>query len=152
MGLGLNKYVKCSEKRLEKQWKEVKAVVEHGRLKGFISDVDAKVMVPEKPKAGRLYGLVKDHKPFSVGSSIPKLREVVSGSGSNTEFISAFVDHQAKSEVQRLPSYIEDTPDVLRRIPAKNKDGPLPPRIIPVVMDITALYPSVPHKQGLDSF
>ena len=87
-----------------------------------------------------------DRGPHSVGSSIPKLREVVSGSGSNTEFISAFVDHQAKSEVQRLPSYIEDTPDVLRRIPAKNKDVPLPTGIIPVVMDIAALYPSVIWK------
>ena len=46
-GVEKNKYVKCSERQLEKQWKEVKAVVEHGRLKGFISDGDAKVMVPE---------------------------------------------------------------------------------------------------------
>ena len=111
-----NKYVKCTEKQLKKQWQEVKTAVEYGRSRGFISEEDAKVMVPELPKAGRLYGLVKDHKPVPAGRKIPKLREVVSGSGSNTEFISAFVDHHAKAEVQRLPSYVEDTPDVLRKI------------------------------------
>ena len=66
-------------------------------------------MVPEEPKAGRLYGLVKDHKGVEPGSKIPKLREVVSGSGSNTEFISAYVDHHAKLEVVKLRSYLEGT-------------------------------------------
>ena len=84
------------------------------------------------------------------GKNIPPLREVISGSGSNTEHISAYVDHFAKAEVQKLKSYIEDTPDVLRKIDAKNKEGPLPPGTIPVVMDVTSLYPSVPHKEGLE--
>ena len=133
-----DKYVKCSEKQLRTQWQEIKKAVTKGRTEGIISDDDANLMVPEKPKPGRLYGLVKDHKPLAPDSNIPKLREVVSGSGSNTEYISAFVDHYAKSEVQKLPSYLEDTPDVLRKIQAKNRNGPLPPGAIPVVMDISA--------------
>ena len=48
-----------------------------------------------------------------------------------------------------MPSYIEDTPDVLRKLAAKKRRGPLPPGAIPVVLDITALYPSVPHEEGL---
>ena len=94
---------------------------------------------------------MKDHKPPVSGSNIPPLREVVSGSGSNTEFISAYVDHHAKPEVQRLPSYIKDTPDILRKIALKNKRGPLPPGSIPVTMDVSALYPSVPQEEGLTS-
>ena len=101
--------------------------------------------------SARLYGLVKDHKPVVPGSKIPPLREVVSGSGSNTEYISALVDHYAKPVVQQLPSWLEDTPDVLRRIARKNSDGPLPPGAIPVVMDVCALYPSVPHQDGIKS-
>ena len=86
---------------------------------------------------------------MAAGKNIPKLREIVSGSGSNTEWVSAYVDHHAKPEVQKLPSYIEDTPDVLRKIAEKNRRGPLPPNAIPVVMDVTALYPNVPHEEGL---
>ena len=85
------------------------------------------------------------------GSNIPPLREVVSGSGSNTEFSSAYIDHHAKPEVQRLSSYIEDTPDVLGRIAEKKMRRPLPPGSIPVTMDVTALYPSVPQEEGLSS-
>ena len=85
-----------------------------------------------------MYGLVKDHKETQPGSNIPKLREVVSGSDSNTEYISAYVDHHAKPEVVKLSSYLEDTP--------------LPPGAIPVTMDVTALYPSVPQEEGLESF
>ena len=107
-------------------------------------------MIPEKPKAGRLYGLAKDHKPVVEGKKIPKLREVVSGSGSNTEMISAYVDHFSNPLVKDLPSYLEDTPHVLRRIDIQNKQGPLPPGTIPVSMDVTALYPSVPQREGLE--
>ena len=113
--------------------------VDGGMEKGFISKGDAKLMVPEQPTPARLYGLVKDHKAEPEGSNIPPLREVMSGSGSNTEYISALVDHYAKPGVQQLPSLLEDTPDVLRKIATKNREGPLPPGDIPVVMDASAL-------------
>ena len=144
-----DKYVQIQQKELKKQWEEVKEVVSFGINRGYITPEDGAIMVPEKPSAGRLYGNVKDHKPVAAGKNIPKLREIVSGSGSNTEWVSAYVDHHAKPEVQKLPSYIEDTPDVLRKIAEKNRRGPLPPNAIPVVMDVTALYPNVPHEEGL---
>ena len=114
-GVKRPKYVKSTDKKLKKEWQQVQQVVEEGRSNGYISEGDAKLMVREKAKAGRLSGLVKDHKGVKPGSNIPPLREVVSGSGGNTEFISAFVDHHAKPEVQKLSSYLEDTPDVLRK-------------------------------------
>ena len=77
----------------------------------------------EQPIPARLYGLIKDDKPVSAGSNIPPLREVVRGSGSNTKYISALVDHYAKPGVQQLPSWLEDTLDVLRKIAAKNREG-----------------------------
>ena len=80
------------------------------------------------------------------------MREVVSGSGSNTEFLSAFVDHHLKAEVKKLPSYIEDIPDLLREIEKRNDLGPLPPHAIPVSMDVVALYPNVPWEEGLVLF
>ena len=38
-------------------------------------------MVPDKPTPGKLYGLVKYHKPVEPSSNLPPLREIVSGSG-----------------------------------------------------------------------
>ena len=48
-----------------------------------------------------------------------------------------------------MPSYIEDTSDVLRRISELNKKGPLPKGAIPVSLDITAMYPNIPHDEGI---
>ena len=49
------------------------------------------------PKSWNFF--VKDHKPVAAGKNIPKLREIVSGSGSNTEYISAYLKpHKTKLE------------------------------------------------------
>ena len=73
-----------------------------------------KALTPKDPKAGRMYGLLKDHKEVKPGSKIPGLRPVVSGSGSNTEQISSFLDYHLKPMVKKLNSYIEGTSDFLR--------------------------------------
>ena len=65
-------------------------------------------------KPGRFYGLVQNHKEIPAGETIPPLRPVVSGSGSNTEMISWLVDQESKELVPRLPSYWQDTPHALR--------------------------------------
>ena len=82
---------------------------------------------------------------------MPPLRDVVSGSGSSTEYISSFVDYHMKEEVKKLNSFIEDTPHLLREIEEINKKGRLPSHAIPVTMDITALYPSIPWSDGLEA-
>ena len=74
-GIEKDKYIKCKESDLKKQWLQDQKIDDQGRDAGYISESDAKMMVPEKPKAGRLYGVVKDHKSLSEGSKIPKLRE-----------------------------------------------------------------------------
>ena len=82
----------------------------------YISQKDAIFMVPDKPTPGKLYDLEKDHKPVEPSSNLPPLREVVSGSGSNTEFLTTFADHHLKAKVMKLSSYIEDTSGLLREI------------------------------------
>ena len=44
-------------------------------------------------KPNRLYGLPKVHKGIKEGQNIPPCRPIVSNSGSNTELLSALVDH-----------------------------------------------------------
>ena len=101
-------------------------------------------MVPEMPSPGRLTATVKDHKDI-IRDGIPPLREVVSGSGSNTEMISGYVDHHAKKHVKNLDINLEDTAHCLREIDGMNVKGPQPPGTIPVTWDIIGLYPNVPH-------
>ena len=145
------KYVPSDEDALKASLDLVKSLVTEGCQLGYISESDAKIMVPAELRPGRLYGLVKDHKPADPVTGIPPLREVVSGSGSVTEYISSFVDHHLKPEVKKLPSFIEDTPDFLREVERRNSLGNLPPHAIPVSMDVVALYPNVPWKEGLEA-
>ena len=59
-----------------------------------------------------LYLLTKVHKQFQ---RIPKGRPIIATCGPNTERISWFLDSMAKESVKNLESYIEDTPDILKK-------------------------------------
>ena len=39
------KYIRCTEKELRNQWKEINLAVEEGRNSGYISPEDAKLMI-----------------------------------------------------------------------------------------------------------
>ena len=51
--------------------------------------------------------------------------------------------------VKELPSYIQDTPDLLRHIETLN-EKPIPDGAFPVSIDVTGLYSNIPHQEGLD--
>ena len=81
--------------------------------------------------------------------------DIISNSGSNTEFISAFVDIHSKNLVKKLESFVEDTPDLLRILQNENTCGPQPENSFPVTVDVSALYTNIPtHGQigGLQVF
>ena len=103
--------------------------MQEGVEAGFIHQEDAAEMVPEEVKPGRYYGLAKVHKtrqcwPEVAGGRCPPLRPVVSGNGTVGEGISHWVDEQAKAEVKRLPTYLEDTRHLLQMIEEENARGP----------------------------
>ena len=77
------------------------------------------------------------------------MREIVSCSGTNTEGLGKLVDHELRPVNEAARSFIQDTPDLLRRIQAINERGPQPPGTIPISRDVVALYPSVPTDRGL---
>ena len=45
------KYDLVNEHSLRLEWNEIKSLVEEGKDKGYISEGDAKVMVPDQPQA-----------------------------------------------------------------------------------------------------
>ena len=69
--------------------------------------------------------------------------DTISNSGSNTEFISAFVDIHSKNLVKKLESFVEDTPDLLRILQNENTCGPQPENSFPVTVDVSALYTNI---------
>ena len=98
-------YVPAEQKDLGTQVKRVNDLVDLGHSKGFISDNDKTAMKLQTHKGCRLYGQPKVHKGIKQGAKIPPCRPIISNSGSNTEKISSYIDHFAKAEVFKLPSY-----------------------------------------------
>ena len=144
-GSSSNYYEKTDIKALEMQKKCVIQVVEKGVQLNLISKADKSVMLPSG-NPNRLYGLPKNHKGIKEGKNIPPCRPIVSNSGSNTEMISAFVDHYSKHLVKDLKSYVQDSPDFLRIIEKENDKGPQLKNAFPVTVDVTSLYTSIPAR------
>ena len=108
---------------LEDLKKEVKTALNMG----WIDKEQAAWLVPEEAAPGRLYGLVKDHvdpDKWPEGSQIPPMRPVESASGTTFENASHFVDIHSNHLVKDLPSYWQDTPDMLRFFKSENEAGP----------------------------
>ena len=112
----------------------------------LISEKDLKYFTYSFKKAtnlGKLYFLPKIHKRLS---SVPG-RPVISNCGTPTEKISEFLDHVLKPVMQESWSYIKDSWDFLKKV---KHLGPIPDGAILVTADVVGLYPSIPHKAGLE--
>lgn len=138
-------YQQVPQDSLIKGLKKIKTEVQKGQEVGILTEEEAEAMCPEDAKPGRLYGLAKDHKEYT---RIPPFRPIVSGSGSLTENISKYVDFHAKPLVSDLPSFIEDTPDLLRAL-EELKTEPIPDSAIPVTIDVVGLYSNIPQEEAL---
>ena len=104
---------------------------------------------------GRLYGIPKVHKKREEGKNLPPLRPIVSNSGSYSENCSAWIDIHSKHLVKNLPSYVEDTPDILRMFMRENNKGPQNLNSFPVTVDVQSLYTNIPtngSNGGLQAF
>ena len=130
----------------------IKDFLDGAAIDGVITEADVALLLDEEPKASRLYGLVKNHKPIKQGQKIPDLRPVVSNSGSATEKISLAIDQEAKHMVANLPSFWQDSPHAIRDLRAENIKGPQPPQCIPVTADVISLYPNIPLQEGMEKF
>ncbi len=93
------------------------------------------------------YFLPKIHKKVVKG------RPIISGNGCPTDKISAFVDDHIKSYVKKLPSYVKDTSDVIRKLDifshSQRESGKPDNEIILVTMDVTYLYTNIPNHEGI---
>ena len=87
------------------------------------------------------------HKEYE---HIPPERPIVSGSGSITENIGKFVAHHLKDVSNKHDTYLEETPDFIRKVEECNKKG-LPANAIIVTFDVSGLFTNIPIEDGLES-
>jgi hypothetical protein len=81
----------------------------------------------------------------------PPERPIVSACGSIIENASHFVEHHIKVHGTQHPSYLQDTPDLLRYLEQINNEGRLPKKTLAVTWDVIGLYTNIPHKEGMDA-
>ena len=148
-GEELNYYQKTNEKTVKDQYKKIENIIDEGVELGYFSKEFGKKLLPEKPKSSNLYLLPKVHKKFE---RIPKGRPIIAACGSNTERISWLLDNLGKDAVKNLDSFIEDTPDLLRKFEEINEQNQLPPEAKPYSIDIKSFYTNIILKEGLEAF
>ena len=126
---------------------------------------DVLKLIPSHPRPATFYTIPKVHKlPNLVVSTCPSSnpdnfiieaqrrninppgRPIVSGIGTLTEYVSAFVDRELQPLLANIPSYIKDTTDFLNKLSRFNN---LPDNTILVTLDVTALYSNIPHNDGI---
>ena len=96
------------------------------------------------PNLGKLYFLPKIHTRLE---NVP-WRPVISNCGTPTEKVSEFLDHHLKPVMQAGKSYIRDSAHFIEKLKERGK---IFKGALLVTADVTGLYPSIPHKSGLDA-
>ena len=98
-----------------------------------------KNLIPSGARCANWYFLPKIHKAKITG------RPIVSGNNSPTEKISSFIDEHIKGLVPKIPSYVRDTPDFIKKVENFHHNGDF----LLVTMDVTSLYTNIPNQEGL---
>jgi len=66
--------------------------------------------------------------------------------------MSKFVNFHTKNLVYNIPSYIEDTPDLLRKFEDFNQKHTFPENCFPVSLDVVGLYSNIRKEDGIAAF
>ena len=135
-----NVYKQLNEDSRDEDYTDLQDLVERMLAAGILTEDQSSYILPDKFDPGRMYLLPKVHKLGVPG------RPVISGCGSLTENLSDVVDHLIKHLIPSIPSYLRDTFDFLEKI--RSIDS-LPGDALLVTVDVVALYPSIPHDDGI---
>ena len=121
---------------------QVKQLIDELLTREAISPNVANFLVFNRPRTPQLYMLPKIHKPTRP----PPGRPIVSANRCPTERISGLVDHFLRPYVKDLPSFIKDTPDLIRKIESIPN---IPPDTLLVTLDVVSLYTNIPCIEAL---
>ena len=141
-------YTKVGPEALDSTKFKIKKVLQEGLDNKIISKDEADAMNPDGTTAGKFYMNFKVHKAHE---KIPPSRPIVSGCQSTTSNIGKFVEFHMKEVSTQHPSYLEDTPDFIRRIEEINKKGKLPKNALIATWDVTSLFTVIPQDEGIQA-
>ena len=65
--------------------------------------------------------------------------------------MSKFINHHIQDISTNHPTYIQDTPDLLRYLEQINSEGLLPPEALLATFDVIGLFTNIPHEDGIDA-
>jgi hypothetical protein len=122
--------------------KKVNAAVDQLASEGLIDDKTARALHAKDPRTPKFYMLPKVHKPNHQG------RPIIAAVNSPTTNLARYVDHHLQPLAEKLPSYVKDTGDFLRKIERTRK---VRPNSILVTMDVASLFTNIPHKEGVNA-
>ena len=149
-GVSRNYYCRVDEMELERTKSKIKHLVQDGFENEILSEEEYNAMIADDKDAAKFYCTFKVHKKHEPMTAPPP-RPIVSGSGSVTENIAAFVDYHVKDAAKEHHSYLQDTPDFLRYIERINQGPALENNQVLVTWDVVGLYNNILHEEGLDS-
>ena len=143
-------YLRVDDIELERTKSKIKSVVKEGLDNQILSKEEYDAMLSDDKDAAKFYctfKVHKNHKPMTA----PPPRPIVSGSGSVTENIAAYVQYHIKDILTQHQAYLQDTPDFLRYIEKINTGPALEDNQMLVTWDVVGLYNNIPHDDGLGS-
>ena len=146
---GDNYYTTISQADFTKAKQVINESLEKALHANHISKNEFEAMKATDKTPGKLYQLFKVHKKFEE-PDLPPARPIISGCGSITENMSLFVDYHTKNLVPLIPSFLQDTPHLLRELETLKTTG-LPLGAFPVSIDVVGLYTNIPHNEGIES-
>ena len=125
------KYRKRQEDPTATNIKLVNDTIERFKKQKLINEKVAEGLKRNDPKTPKFYLRPKIHKEGNPG------RPVVSSANCHTANISKYVDYHFQPIVKKIPSYIKDTQDFLKKL-EKVKD--IPQESLTVTLDVKSQY------------
>lgn len=136
-----NFYVRVMSNPLDKLKQELNGLLSRAMLNNWITKKEYEYLYASEPCLATFYMLPKVHKDLEN----PPGRPIISGIGTISEPLSKFIDFFIKPYVSTLPSFVQDTTDVLVKLGTlKNIEN-----AFLVTMDVESLYTNIDHNEGL---
>ena len=144
-----NYYDQVEEWEIERSKNKIRTVLQEGLDNKIISDEEFKAMDPSEKNLSKFYMTFKVHKPH-IPMTAPPPRPIISGSGSMTENLGVYIEHHIKDIANKHDTYLQDTPDFLRKIDKINQGPKLPSNAMLVTIDAIGAYTNIPQNDGVE--
>ena len=146
-----NHYLSINESRQPDTAQKISEILEEMNQQSLITDKQLEYLKPPtNPRPRRFYTLPKIHKSqdsWTVPSSIPPGRPIVSNCNSETEKVSEYIESFLKTKSTNHPSYIKNTNDFISKI----KNISIPENALLITLDVENMYTNINNADGIEA-